>query len=79
MTQKEKNIQIGRSYQVVHLNECEPMYRKRLISMGFTPGAVFELTRLAPLGDPIEIKIKGCSLAVRRKELMTIHFEDVRL
>ena len=77
MTQVEKNIQIGHCYEVIHLNDCDHLYRKRLMAMGFIPGAIFELTRLAPLGDPIEVKIKGYSLALRRKELLTIHFKDV--
>lgn len=77
MMQVADPLKMGHCYRVIDLNHCNPLYRKRLIAMGFTPGSTFELTRLAPLGDPIEIKIKGYSVALRRKELLTIHFEAV--
>jgi Fe2+ transport system protein FeoA len=77
MTEPASDIQIGKSYQVVHLNRCNRLHRKRLMAMGFIPGAIFEALRFAPLGDPIEVKIKGYALALRRKELLEIHFEDV--
>ena len=40
----------------------------RLAELGFTPGQAVEVVRFAPLGDPIQIKIRGFSLALRRQE-----------
>ena len=42
--------------------------RERLLEMGLTKGTSVEVIRLAPLGDPIEIKIRGYRLSLRRKE-----------
>ncbi len=75
----QQDIQVGQYYQVVHLNQCDPRYRKRLMSMGFTPASTFEVLRFAPLGDPVEVKIKGSLLAIRRRELLNIHFKEVAL
>jgi len=45
---------------------------KRLLDMGLTPGSRIELRRVAPLGDPIEIKVKGYSLSLRKNEAQMI-------
>jgi len=41
---------------------------KRLVDMGLTPGSVIEMGRVAPLGDSIEIKVKGYHLSLRKEE-----------
>ncbi len=43
-------------------------YRSRLLSMGLTPGTSFTVTRCAPLGDPIEIDVRGFKLSLRQSE-----------
>ena len=48
---------------VIEGDDCE-----RIEEMGVTPGEKVEVVRYAPLGDPIEIKIRGYSLSLRKKE-----------
>lgn len=43
-------------------------YRKRLLALGVTPGVVFTVTRVAPLGDPIELRLRGAAISVRKSE-----------
>lgn len=43
-------------------------YRRRLIAMGLTPGTEFTVVRVAPLGDPVEITVRGFSLSLRKDE-----------
>ena len=43
-------------------------YRNRLLSMGLTPGTEFLVERRAPLGDPVEISLRGFRLSLRRAE-----------
>lgn len=45
---------------------------KRLMEMGIVPGAPVSVVRAAPLGDPIEIRVRGYHLALRRSEARTI-------
>jgi Fe2+ transport system protein FeoA len=45
-----------------------PELRQRLLEMGLTVGAQFEVIRFAPLGDPIEIKVRGYCLSLRKNE-----------
>ena len=42
--------------------------RQRLLEMGLTVGAPFEVVRFAPMGDPIDIKVRGYHLSLRKSE-----------
>ena len=50
-------------------------YRTKLLAMGLTPGTLFKVTRVAPLGDPIQIHVRGYDLSLRRKECSTLLIE----
>ena len=54
--------------------------RRRLFDMGVTPGAKVTLRKKAPLGDPIEITIRGYELSLRKAEaeLVNIEVEDAK-
>ena len=47
----------------------------RLLEMGLLPGAVVEVVRLAPLGDPIDVKVRGYHLSLRKREAASIQVE----
>lgn len=51
--------------------------RRRLLDMGATAGTIVEVERVAPLGDPIEVKIKGYHLTLRKEEARRIVVESV--
>jgi ferrous iron transport protein A len=46
--------------------------RQRLLAFGFVPGAVVKAVRTAPLGDPIEYKVKGCNISLRKEDARLI-------
>ena len=49
--------------------------RRRLLDMGVVTGAEVEVERVAPLGDPVQIKVKGYDLALRKEEAENIQVE----
>ncbi len=51
--------------------------RRRLMDMGLTPGSEVEVERLAPLGDPIEIQVRGYHLSLRKQEAAQIAVEPL--
>ncbi len=55
---------------IVESDDCE-----RIEEMGVTPGEYVEVVRYAPLGDPIEIKIRGYHLSLRKEEAQLIQVE----
>jgi Fe2+ transport system protein FeoA len=46
----------------------ERSFRRRLMELGLVPGTRVELVGFAPLGDPVELLVRGCSLSIRRAE-----------
>ena len=43
-------------------------FRRRLLALGFIPGTLIEAIRVAPLGDPVEYKIKGYFISLRKED-----------
>ena len=60
--------------------EGEGRLRRRLFDMGVTPGATVYLLKKAPLGDPLEVTIRGYELTLRKSEacLVLLEVEDVK-
>ncbi len=54
-----------------------PELRKRIASMGGTRGTVVEVTKVAPLGDPMDLKLKGYHLSLRKAEAREIEVEPL--
>jgi ferrous iron transport protein A len=50
---------------------------RRLMELGLVPGTSVEVLRRAPLGDPIELRLREIHLSLRRSEAAFIHVEDV--
>ena len=60
---------------VVHIVNGEGLFRRRLFDMGVTKGAKVKMTKVAPLGDPIQILIRGYDLTLRKKEANLVMVE----
>lgn len=50
----------------------ERSFRRRLMELGLVPGTVVEMVGVAPLGDPLELLVRGCSLSIRRGEALWV-------
>ena len=59
-------------YATVTRMNCLGAMKRRLIDMGITPGIRVKLYKVAPLGDPLEIKLRGYMLSIRRSEAKNI-------
>jgi ferrous iron transport protein A len=70
-----KELKPGDRARVIALARGEKGYRARLLSMGLNRGTEFTVTRLAPLGDPVEIEVKGYNLSLRKEEAGVIQVE----
>ncbi len=51
------------------------MIKRRIVDMGVVAGTVIEVQKFAPLGDPMEIKVKGFNLSLRKTEAELIELE----
>jgi DtxR family Mn-dependent transcriptional regulator len=73
-TAKLKDLKPGQKGKVLKIH-ARGETSKRIVEMGVTPGAVVEVDRVAPLGDPIDIKVKGYHLSLRKDEAEGIEIE----
>ena len=74
MTKTLNLLQIGESGTILKVNG-EGRVRRRLFDMGLTPGAEVYLRKVAPMGDPIEITIRGYELSLRKDEAQWVVLE----
>ena len=65
------HLPVGTNARVIAVNGTGPVAR-RLLEMGVVPGAPVRVIKAAPLGDPIEVRVRGYHLAIRRAEAQTI-------
>ena len=69
MTEMTLNmLRPGEQGVIQRLSSTAAQVRQRLLELGMTKGARIELIRVAPMGDPIEVEIKGYRLSLRRIE-----------
>jgi ferrous iron transport protein A len=65
------HLPIGVKARVISVSGAGSVAR-RLMEMGVVPGAPVSVVRIAPLGDPLQIRVRGYHLALRRTEAQTI-------
>ena len=68
------DLELKSKGKVVKVN-AEGKNKRRLFDMGVTPGANITLKKVAPLGDPIQVLIRGYDLTLRRDEAKTVLME----
>lgn len=61
------NFTIGQRGRIAGF-DLPPEQRQRLLEMGMTVGSEFQVVRFAPLGDPMELKVRGYHLSIRKHE-----------
>lgn len=69
-------IQIGKG-GVIKAVGGEGALRLRLLDMGLIPGTTVQVIKAAPLGDPIEINVRGYELTIRKSDAAMIELQEV--
>lgn len=75
MQQHLGELAVGDKAVVRGFAEGQKEYRAKLLAMGVTKGIELQLTRVAPLGDPLEISVRGFSLSLRKAEAAAVLVE----
>jgi Fe2+ transport system protein FeoA len=77
MLKRLDELKVGETGQIKKV-DGEGRLRRRLFDMGVTPGAIVNVRKLAPLGDPIEVTLRGYELTLRKVEanLIGVEVED---
>ena len=66
----------GARAKIVKVGGGGPVHR-RIMDMGVVPGTVVQVERVAPLGDPIEVILKGYHLSLRKEEAANVYVEVI--
>lgn len=66
-----KDLKPGQEGTIVSIGEKGPL-RRRIMDMGITPGTQIKVIKVAPLGDPVEVNIRGYELSLRKEEAQQI-------
>ena len=69
-----KEIKVGQTVRVVKVHG-EGAIRRRIMDMGITRGVEVYVRKLAPLGDPIELTVRGYELSIRKADAENIEIE----
>jgi len=69
-----KDIRVGQTVTVVKVHG-EGGLRRRIMDMGITRGTAVYVQKVAPLGDPIEITVRGYELSLRKADAVLIEVE----
>jgi len=65
------DLRPGQAAEIVSI-DCDRRMSRRLMEMGLLPGTEIRVVRVAPLGDPLELRLRDYSLSVRRSEAARI-------
>lgn len=66
-----KDVKVGETVTVIKLNGTGPL-KRRIMDMGITKGTTLYIRKVAPLGDPIEITVRGYELSIRKSDAENI-------
>lgn len=72
-----KDLPIGAKCRIKAFKAGSAEYRRRLLMLGISPGCTLEVVRIAPLGDPIEVRVRGCLISVRKDEADILDIEPM--
>ena len=70
-----KEVAVGGKATIVRLTG-EGAVKRRIMDMGLTKGTEVEVVKVAPIGDPIELAVRGYSLSIRKAEAETIEVKS---
>ncbi len=70
-----KEAQVGENLKIVKINGQGPI-KRRIMDMGITKGTDVFVRKVAPLGDPIQISLRGFELTIRRNDAQNILVEE---
>ena len=72
------NLKIGQKAKILKLNVQNKEIRRHLLDMGLTRGVEVEIRKKAPVGDPIDIKLRDYELCISKTDLSQIEVEVIK-
>ncbi|MEO1146276.1 MAG: FeoA family protein [Cyanobacteria bacterium J06638_22] len=70
-----RDLAVGSRGRITGFADSAQHYKRQLLAMGLTPGTEFTVLRLAPMGDPVELHVRGFDLTLRKAEADALKIE----
>lgn len=70
-------LKVGQSAKVISIDVKSKTLKRHLLDMGITRGAVITISRIAPMGDPISMYVRGYEISIGKNELKNISVEVI--
>lgn len=67
----------GDKVRLIDFGQTNTLYRRRLLSLGITRGVEILVVRVAPLGCPVQVDVRGTSLTLRKEEAAELIWERI--
>ena len=71
-------LSVGESCEICQVGNQRGAVKRRLVDMGLTPGTVVTLVKIAPFGDPMELRLRGYELSLRKEDAAQIRVRPTR-
>jgi len=72
-----ETMRTGETVEITGYQPGHPAYRAKLLALGLTRGARLTLKNIAPLGDPVELEVRGYRLSLRKAEAAVLNVKAV--
>lgn len=70
-------LELGKEAIIASVSSSDHALRKHILDMGLTPGTEVTLVKIAPMGDPMELRVRGYELTLRKADAANITLEDI--
>lgn len=70
-------LEVGKDAIIEDVNCKSPSLRKHILDMGLTPNTEVTLVKIAPMGDPLELRVRGYELTLRKADAANISLKDI--
>ena len=70
-----KDVKVGETVKIRKITG-KGAVKRRIMDMGLTKGVELKIRKVAPLGDPIELTVRGYELSIRKADAMMVELED---
>ena len=75
---KLSKLKVGQEAKVIKLDIKDKETRRHLLDMGLTRGVIVKIKKIAPMGDPIDIELRGYELCIGKSDLKNIDVEVIK-
>ena len=72
------DLKVGQIGKVIEIKINEPEIKRHLLDMGITKGTKILIKKISPMGNPVDIELRGYELCIRKEELKNIYVEVLK-